>query len=68
MVRWAQRPAALRSAGPESGDIVSTLDDLKVELKVVLGHTRMPVHMLLRMGRGAVIVLAGIFLARRGSR
>ena len=35
----------------------SALDDLKVDLSVVLGRNRMPVHMLLRMGRGAVIEL-----------
>jgi flagellar motor switch protein FliN len=33
------------------------LDDLMVNLTVVLGRNRMPVHMLLRMGRGAVIEL-----------
>jgi flagellar motor switch protein FliN/FliY len=36
---------------------LSALDDLKVNLSVVLGRSRMPVHMLLRMGRGAVIEL-----------
>ena len=36
---------------------MSALDDLKVNLSVVLGRSRMPVHMLLRMGRGAVIEL-----------
>lgn len=36
---------------------MSALDDLKVDLTVVLGRNRMPVHMLLRMGRGAVIEL-----------
>lgn len=36
---------------------MSTLKDLKVDLTVVLGRARMPVHMLLRMGRGAVIEL-----------
>ncbi len=33
------------------------IDDLKVELSVVLGSNLMPVHQLLRMGRGAVIEL-----------
>ena len=37
---------------------VSTLDDLTVDLTVVLGRNRMPIHMLLRMGRGAIIELA----------
>ena len=36
---------------------MSTLDDLNVDLTIVLGHNRMPVHMLLRMGRGAVVEL-----------
>jgi flagellar motor switch protein FliN len=36
---------------------LATLDDLMVNLTVVLGRNRMPVHMLLRMGRGAVIEL-----------
>ena len=37
---------------------MAILDLLNVELTVVLGRTRMPIHMLLRMGRGAVIELA----------
>ena len=36
---------------------VAVLDELKVDLKVVLGRSHMPLHMLLRMGRGAVIEL-----------
>ena len=36
---------------------MSTLENLDVDLTVVLGHNRMPVHMLLRMGRGAVVEL-----------
>jgi flagellar motor switch protein FliN/FliY len=36
---------------------LSALDDLKVNLSVVLGRNQMPVHMLLRMGRGAIIEL-----------
>ncbi|KMO19051.1 FliM/FliN family flagellar motor switch protein [Methylobacterium platani] len=36
---------------------MAVLDILKVDLAVVLGRTRMPIHMLLRMGRGAVIEL-----------
>jgi flagellar motor switch protein FliN/FliY len=36
---------------------LATLDDLMVDLTVVLGRNRMPIHMLLRMGRGAVIEL-----------
>lgn len=36
---------------------MSSLEGLFVDLTIVLGRTRMPVHMLLRMGRGAVIEL-----------
>jgi flagellar motor switch protein FliN/FliY len=36
---------------------LSALDDLKVNLSVVQGRSRMPVHMLLRKGRGALIEL-----------
>ena len=36
---------------------MSTLDNLNVDLTVVLGQNRMPVHMLLRMGRGAIVEL-----------
>jgi flagellar motor switch protein FliN/FliY len=36
---------------------VAVLEDLKVDLKVVLGRRHMPLHILLRMGRGAVIEL-----------
>ncbi|MES2906320.1 MAG: FliM/FliN family flagellar motor switch protein [Pseudomonadota bacterium] len=38
-------------------EIVETLEDVSVEIEVVLGETFMPVHQLLRMGRGAVIEL-----------
>jgi flagellar motor switch protein FliN len=41
----------------ENNHHVSTLDQIKVDITVVLGRTRMPIHMLLRMGRGAVIEL-----------
>lgn len=36
---------------------MATLDELMVDVTVVLGRNRMPVHTLLRMGRGAVIEL-----------
>jgi len=39
------------------GRRVAILEDLKVDLTVVLGRSHMPLHMLLRMGRGAVIAL-----------
>lgn len=34
------------------------IDKVKLELSVVLGATTMPIHQLLRMGRGAVIELS----------
>ena len=36
---------------------MSTVEDLDVDVTVILGQNRMPVHMLLRMGRGAVVEL-----------
>lgn len=33
------------------------IDDVPLEISVVLGATTMPIHQLLRMGRGAVIEL-----------
>ena len=36
---------------------MTTLDEIKVDISVVLGESEMPVHQLLRMGRGAVIDL-----------
>jgi flagellar motor switch protein FliN len=36
---------------------MSSLDRVKVEIAVVLGHSVIPIHQLLRMGRGAVIEL-----------
>ncbi|NEU11972.1 flagellar motor switch protein FliN [Methylobacterium sp. BTF04] len=36
---------------------MAVFEDLKVDLTVVLGRSRMPLHILLRMGRGAVIEL-----------
>jgi flagellar motor switch protein FliN/FliY len=35
----------------------SSLDNVKVEISVVLGRSVIPMHQLLRMGRGAVIEL-----------
>ncbi len=36
---------------------MATFDEIKVDISVVLGESEMPVHQLLRMGRGAVIDL-----------
>jgi flagellar motor switch protein FliN len=35
--------------------VASTLDTLSVEIMIVLGQTKMPIHKVLRMGRGAVV-------------
>jgi len=37
--------------------MASNLDNVKVEISVVLGRSIIPMHQLLRMGRGAVIEL-----------
>src|ERR1043165_4792381 len=39
------------------GLCMSTLDNIEVDITVELGATTMPIHHLLRMGRGAVIEL-----------
>jgi len=36
---------------------VSTLDNVSLDIAVVLGTTSMPVHQVLRLGRGAIIEL-----------
>jgi flagellar motor switch protein FliN/FliY len=36
---------------------MSTLDKVSLDISVVLGTTRMPIHQVLRLGRGAVIEL-----------
>jgi flagellar motor switch protein FliN len=36
---------------------VPTLDKVSVDIQVVLGTTTMPVHQVLRLGRGAIIEL-----------
>jgi flagellar motor switch protein FliN/FliY len=39
------------------GDTVATLDKVSLDITVVLGTTFMPVHQVLRLGRGAIIEL-----------
>lgn len=36
---------------------MGVVDEIEIELKVELGATSMPVHHMLRMGRGAIIEL-----------
>lgn len=43
---------------PEDDKVIeSALADVEVEISVVLGRAQMPIHQLLKMGRGAVIEL-----------
>jgi flagellar motor switch protein FliN/FliY len=39
------------------GSILNSVNNVFVELSVVLGKTSLPIHQLLKMGRGAVIEL-----------
>jgi flagellar motor switch protein FliN/FliY len=41
----------------EGHNHVATLDDVSLEISVVLGTCLMPVHQVLRLGRGAIIEL-----------
>ena len=43
--------------GPQGEAKVTTLDKVAVDITVVLGTTSMPVHQVLRLGRGAIIEL-----------
>ena len=36
---------------------MATLDDVSIDITVVLGKTAMPIHQVLRLGRGAIIEL-----------
>lgn len=36
---------------------MATIDEVECDISVVLGTTAMPIHQLLRMGRGAIIEL-----------
>ena len=49
-------PARFSRAG-RRGLCMNTLDNIEVDITVELGAATMPVHHLLRMGRGAVIEL-----------
>ena len=36
---------------------MATLDNVSIDISVVLGRTAMPIHQVLRLGRGAIIEL-----------
>jgi flagellar motor switch protein FliN len=38
-------------------DTLATLDNVSIDIAVVLGRTAMPIHQVLRLGRGAIIEL-----------
>ena len=42
------------------GSAMEAIEKVPIELTVVLGRAKMPVHQLLKMGRGAVIELTAI--------
>ena len=49
--------AARKSRGAQWEDNVPTFDKVAIDIAVVLGTTAMPIHQVLRLGRGAIIEL-----------
>lgn len=47
----------LKSAARTLGSELNAVSSVFVEISVVLGRTNLPIHQLLKMGRGAVIEL-----------
>jgi flagellar motor switch protein FliN len=47
---------AIRSAQTREA-VLATLDKVPIDISVVLGKTSMPIHQVLRLGRGAIIEL-----------
>jgi flagellar motor switch protein FliN/FliY len=47
----------LKSRDGQLGAEVNSVNNVFVEISVVLGRTSLPIHQLLKMGRGAVIEL-----------
>src|ERR1700723_2438628 len=45
------------SVKTETGGSVPTLENVSIDIAVVLGTSSMPIHQVLRLGRGAVIEL-----------
>ena len=52
MVTWASRVAHNNGEA-----LLATVDKVGVDITVVLGTTTMPIHQVLRLGRGAIIEL-----------
>src|SRR4029077_7147167 len=51
-IPWSPRPAA---SGRKP--TLATIDKVSLDISVVLGTTEMPIHQVLRLGRGAIIEL-----------
>ena len=49
--------AAGRRKAPKEVSLVASLDKVSLDIAVVLGTTTMPIHQVLRLGRGAIIEL-----------
>jgi len=49
--------AAETTAKIQVGAPLAKIDDVAVDIAVVLGRTSMPIHQVLRLGRGAIIEL-----------
>jgi flagellar motor switch protein FliN/FliY len=45
------------SAKAETGGKMATLNNVSIDIAVVLGTSSMPIHQVLRLGRGAIIEL-----------
>src|SRR6476619_6826930 len=52
-----RRPPASAVSSRGSVFVAAGLTNVGVDISIVLGRSRMPIHQLLRMGRGAVIAL-----------
>jgi flagellar motor switch protein FliN len=54
VIEYCSEAASTKTArGPD----LPTLDNVSIDIAVVLGTTSMPIHQVLRLGRGAVIEL-----------
>ena len=47
----------VNAAKAETGGYMATLNDVSIDIAVVLGTSSMPIHQVLRLGRGAIIEL-----------
>jgi flagellar motor switch protein FliN/FliY len=47
----------VNAAKAETGGSMATLNDVSIDIAVVLGTSAMPIHQVLRLGRGAIIEL-----------